>query len=90
VYCYAGYPGVKVLTFSRRLDHDAVRRVGETAQFVLAVMTPGSLHPGGRGIRKIQKIRLLHAAIRHLVSSSGRWDVGGDALRKLGVRVEDR
>ena len=26
VYCYAGYPGVKVLTFSRRLDHDAVRR----------------------------------------------------------------
>jgi hypothetical protein len=112
VYCYAGYPGVKVLTFSRRLDHDAVRRVGETAQFVLAVMTPGSLHPGGRGIRKIQKIRLLHAAIRHLVSSSGRWGVGGDgvpicqedlagtlvsfswivvdALRKLGVRVEDR
>ncbi len=24
VYYYAGYPGVKVLTFSRRLDHDAV------------------------------------------------------------------
>lgn len=37
VYCYAGYPGVKVLTFSRRLGHDADRRVGETAQFVLAV-----------------------------------------------------
>ena len=112
VYCYAGYPGVKVLTFSRRLDHDAVRRVGETAQFVLAVMTPGSLHAGGRGIRKIQKIRLLHAAIRHLVSASGRWDTAGDgvpicqedlagtlvsfswivvdALRKLGVRVDDR
>ena len=40
VYCYAGYPGVKVLTFSRRLGHDADRRVGETAQFVLAVMAP--------------------------------------------------
>ena len=31
VYCYAGYPGVKVLDFSRRLGHDADRRVGETA-----------------------------------------------------------
>ena len=112
VYCYAGYPGVKVLTFSRRLDHDAVRRVGETAQFVLSVMSPGSLEPGGRGIRKIQKVRLLHAAIRHLIATGGRWDTDGDgvpicqedlagtlmsftwivveALRKLGVHVEDR
>ena len=30
VYCYAGYPGVKELTFSRRLGQDADRRVGET------------------------------------------------------------
>ena len=43
IYCYAGYPGVKALTFSRRLGQDADRRVGETAQFVLAVMAPGSL-----------------------------------------------
>src|SRR5581483_11582471 len=78
VYCYAGYPGVKVLTFSRRLDHDAVRRVGETAQFVLNVMAPGSLGSGGRGIRKIQKVRLLHAGIRHLVTASRRWDLAGD------------
>lgn len=80
VYCYAGYPGVKVLTFSRRLDHDAVRRVGETAQFVLSVMAPGSLDSGGRGIRKIQKVRLLHAGIRHLVTTSRRWDVAGDGV----------
>lgn len=80
VYCYAGYPGVKVLTFSRRLGHDADRRVGETAQFVLAVMAPGSLDPCGRGIRKIQKVRLLHAAIRHLVTGSGRWDVSADGV----------
>jgi uncharacterized protein (DUF2236 family) len=111
VYCYAGHPGVKVLTFSRRLDHDAVRRVGETAQFVLNVTAPGALESGGRGTRKIQKVRLLHAAIRHLVTASRRWDSEGDgvpicqedlagtlmsfsaivvdALRKLGVRVDD-
>ncbi len=80
VYCYAGYPGVKVLTFSRRLDHDAVRRVGETAQFVLSVMAPGSLGSGGRAIRKIQKVRLLHGAIRHLVTTSRRWDLAADGV----------
>jgi uncharacterized protein (DUF2236 family) len=74
VYCYAAYPGVKVLTFSHRLDQDAYRRVGETAQFLLAVMAPGSLGDGGRGIRKIQKVRLLHASIRHLIANSRRWD----------------
>jgi mpaB/rubber oxygenase-like protein len=79
-YCYAGYPDVKLLTFSGRLDHDAVRRVGETAQFVLSVMAPGSLESGGRGIRKIQKVRLLHAAIRHLITTSHRWDTAGDGV----------
>ncbi|MEA2426525.1 MAG: hypothetical protein QOF37_153 [Thermoleophilaceae bacterium] len=74
VYSYAGYPGVKVLTFSHRLDQDPYRRVGETAQFVLTVTNPGSLLPGGKGIRKIQKVRLLHASIRHLIRHSDRWD----------------
>jgi hypothetical protein len=74
VYCYAGYPGVKVLNFSHRLDQDPYRRVGETAQFVLDVTNPGGLGPHGSAIRKIQKVRLLHAAIRHLVSNSRRWD----------------
>jgi uncharacterized protein (DUF2236 family) len=67
-------------TTSRRLGQDADRRVGETAQFVLAVMAPGSLDPCGRGIRKIQKVRLLHAAIRHLVTGSGHWDVAADGV----------
>jgi uncharacterized protein (DUF2236 family) len=80
VYCYAGYPGVKVLTFSHRLDQDAYRRVGETAQFLLAVTAPGSLDAGGRGIRKIQKVRLLHASIRHLIGHSGRWDAQADGM----------
>jgi hypothetical protein len=80
VFCYAGYPGVKVLTFSHRLDQDAYRRVGETAQFLLAVTAPGSLDAGGRGIRKIQKVRLLHASIRHLIERSGRWHVEADGV----------
>src|SRR6478672_8406519 len=46
----------------------------------LSVMAPGSLDSGGRGIRKIQKVRLLHAGIRHLVTTSRRWDVAGDGV----------
>jgi hypothetical protein len=74
VYCYAGYPGVKVLNFSNRMDHDPYRRVGETAQFVLAVTNPGGMADDGSAIRKIQKVRVLHASIRHLISNSRRWD----------------
>jgi hypothetical protein len=80
VFCYAGYPGVKVLTFSHRLDQDAYRRVGETAQFLLSVTAPGSLGDGGRGIRKIQKVRLLHGSIRHLIDRSRRWDTAADGV----------
>jgi hypothetical protein len=74
VYCYAGYPGVKVLNFSHRMGQDPYRRVGETGQFVLDVTNPGSLTEQGTAIRKVQKVRLLHASIRHLISNSRRWD----------------
>ncbi|TMV48042.1 DUF2236 domain-containing protein [Paenibacillus mesophilus] len=74
VYCYAARKGVKVLTFSYRLGQNAYRRIAETAQFVIFIMTPGGLEPGGHGIKAIQKVRLMHAAIRNLVRKTGRWD----------------
>lgn len=82
VECYAARKGVKVLTFSYRLGQNAYRRVAETAQFVILIMTPGGLSEHGQGIRAIQKIRLMHSAIRHLVGRTGRWD---DA--ELGVPI---
>ncbi|WP_342046385.1 oxygenase MpaB family protein [Bacillus sp. OTU530] len=74
VNCYAARKGVKVLTFSYRLGQNAYRRIAETGQFVLHVMAPGGLEPGGQGIKAIQKVRLMHSAIRHLVQKTGRWD----------------
>lgn len=74
VECYAARKGVKVLTFSYRLGQNAYRRVAESAQFVILVMSPGGLYEGGQGIKAIQKVRLMHAAIRNLVGLSGRWD----------------
>jgi hypothetical protein len=34
---------------------------------VLDVMAPGGMAPGGRGIRTAQKVRLMHAAVRHIL-----------------------
>ncbi len=80
VESYAAYPGVKVLTFSYRLGHNAYRRVAETAQFLLLVMSPGALGEAGQGIPAIQKVRLMHSAIRYLIGQSGRWDTANDGV----------
>jgi hypothetical protein len=74
VECYACQKGVKVLTFSYRMAQDPYRRIGETTQWLLLVMAPGGLFEGGEGIPAIQKVRLMHAAIRYLIRRTGRWD----------------
>ncbi|MFD3450533.1 oxygenase MpaB family protein [Microbacteriaceae bacterium 4G12] len=74
VYCYAARKGVKVLTFSYRLGQNAYSRIAETGQFVLHVMAPGGLESEGQGIKAIQKVRLMHSAIRHLIQQTDRWD----------------
>lgn len=76
--CYAAAKGVQVLSLTGRLEADTFRRVVETAQMIIDVMSPGGLEPGGHGLRTVQKVRLMHAAVRHLARQSGRlkpeWD----------------
>ncbi|MBM7119493.1 oxygenase MpaB family protein [Archangium primigenium] len=72
--CYAGAQGVQVLHLTARMEKDVLRRVVETAQMVVDVMSPEGLAPEGRGLRDAQKVRLMHAAVRYLVRGSGRWD----------------
>lgn len=73
--CYAARRGVQVLSMTDRLESNPVRRIGETAQLMLHTMAPGGLTPSGEGIRDAQKVRLMHAAVRHLVKSSPHWDM---------------
>lgn len=82
VHCYAARKGVKVLSFSYRLGQNAYRRIAETGQFVLQINTPGGLESGGQGIKAIQKVRLMHSAIRHLIQKTGRWDE-----KELGIPI---
>ena len=77
-YCYAGRKGVQVLAMTSRLSGNATRRIIETAQMLVDVFRPGGLtSPDGRGRRTIQKVRLMHAAVRHLASKSPSWNPSG-------------
>jgi hypothetical protein len=51
----------------------------ETGQFLMDVLMPGGLGPDGEGRRTIQRVRLMHAAVRHLIEARAekdpeRWD----------------
>lgn len=64
---YAASKAVKVLYLTAQLDTNTRRRVMETAQFLFDVLSAGSLDKNGKGLRTIQKIRLMHAAVRVLI-----------------------
>lgn len=77
--CYACAKGAEVLFHTGRLNehHGELntysRRIAETAQFVLYVMSPGGLSDRGRGLRAVQKVRLIHAIIRYYLKHKN-WD----------------
>jgi hypothetical protein len=73
---YAAANGVKVLYLTSRLDTDARRRVMETGQFLLDVLTVGGLDEHGKGRRTIQRVRLMHAAVRHLIKARNEQTPG--------------
>ena len=73
---YAARKGVKVLHQTAYLAKRPNRRLFRTMQMVLDVMEPGGLGPTGRGIRTVQKVRLMHAAIRYQLfhDPTTKWD----------------
>lgn len=81
---YANKRAVGVLYQTGFLNKRPNRRVAQTAQMILDVMSPGGLTSDGFGIRSAQKVRLMHAAIRHLIltNKDGGWDV-----EKLGIPI---
>jgi hypothetical protein len=85
---YAAKKGVQVLHRTAYLAKRPNRRLFETAQMIVDVMSPGGLGPKGRGLRTAQKVRLMHAAIRHLIltDTTAQWDT--DTLG-LPINQED-
>jgi ER-bound oxygenase mpaB/B'/Rubber oxygenase, catalytic domain len=64
---YAGERIATILGYTQRLEAGVPRRFGETLQFFFDVASPEGFSPEGRGIRTTLRVRLLHAAIRHMV-----------------------
>jgi len=73
---YAARKGVKVLHQTAYLANRPNRRLFRTMQMVVDVMAPGGLGPRGRGIRTVQKVRLMHAAVRRQLrhETTTKWD----------------
>jgi hypothetical protein len=73
---YAAAKGVKVLYLTARLVTDPRRRVMETGQFLIDVASVGGLDENGKGRRAIQRVRLMHAAVRHLIKARNELTPG--------------
>jgi hypothetical protein len=73
---YVAANGLKALYLTARLDTDARRRVMETGQFLIDVLTVGGLGEHGKGRRTIQRVRLMHAAVRHLIKARNELTPG--------------
>jgi len=73
---YAARKGVKVLHRTAYLAKRPNRRLFRTMQMVVDVMEPGGLGSSGQGIRTVQKVRLMHAAVRHHLrhDTTSQWD----------------
>ncbi len=83
--CYTCAKGAQVLyETGRLLSHNdnidpLARRLMETAQMVVNVLSEGGLSNEGKGIITLQKVRLIHASIRYYLKEGQyhgqKWDV---------------
>lgn len=64
---YACAKGAEPLARTARLTGKPKRRYVETGQMIINAMTPGALDEGNLGYKTIRHVRLMHAAVRHLL-----------------------
>ncbi|MFD8211796.1 oxygenase MpaB family protein [Streptomyces sp. NPDC059695] len=79
--CYLVPHVAKLLSATHGLQYPS-KRMAETGQFTVHLMQPDAFEAGSRFIPAAQKVRLLHASIRHHLRREDRWDVEG-----LGVPI---
>ncbi|MFI6366210.1 oxygenase MpaB family protein [Nocardia sp. NPDC050630] len=72
--CYVLPPVAKLLSATHSLEYPS-KRMAQTGQFTVYLMQPDAFEAGSRFIPAVQKVRLLHAAIRHHLYQENRWDI---------------
>ncbi|RNL73120.1 oxygenase MpaB family protein [Streptomyces sp. I6] len=71
--CYVVPHVARLLSATHGLDYPS-KRMAETGQFTVYLMQPDAFEAGSRFIPAAQKVRLLHASIRHHLKREDRWD----------------
>ncbi|MEY2228440.1 oxygenase MpaB family protein [Streptomyces sp. BF23-19] len=71
--CYLVPHVAKLLSATHGLEYPS-KRMAETGQFTVHLMRPDAFEAGSRFIPAAQKVRLLHASIRHHLVREDRWD----------------
>jgi hypothetical protein len=83
--CYAVPHIAQLLSATHSLDYPA-NRMAATGQFTVYLMRPDAFEAGSRFIPAAQKVRLLHASIRHHLLRAGVWD---EAARGVPICQQD-
>ncbi|WP_369394718.1 oxygenase MpaB family protein [Streptomyces sp. CG1] len=73
--CYVVPHVAKLLSATHGLKYPS-KRMAETGQFTVYLMQPDAFEAGSRFIPAAQKVRLLHASVRHHLKRENRWDTG--------------
>ncbi|MFC8920667.1 oxygenase MpaB family protein [Streptomyces sp. NPDC047821] len=71
--CYVVPHVARLLSATHGLKYPS-KRMAETGQFTVYLMQPDAFEAGSRFIPAAQKVRLLHASIRHHLRRENRWD----------------
>ncbi|MDK1344655.1 oxygenase MpaB family protein [Streptomyces sp. 378] len=71
--CYVVPHVARLLSATHGLKYPS-KRMAETGQFTVYLMQPGAFEAGSRFIPAAQKVRLLHASIRHHLKRDKLWN----------------
>ncbi|MFF9498846.1 oxygenase MpaB family protein [Streptomyces sp. NPDC014656] len=77
--CYVVPRVARLLSATHGLHYPS-KRMAETGQFTTYLMRPDAFEAGGRFVPAAQKVRLLHASIRHHLVRADRWDTAADGV----------
>jgi hypothetical protein len=87
---YAAFRVAHLLHGVSRLESDPGRRVFETTQMVFDVLSGEGLRPQGRGLETVNRVRLMHAAVRRLLLEYSQQHQMVDIYSPLGHLVWHR
>ncbi|MFJ8589242.1 oxygenase MpaB family protein [Streptomyces sp. NPDC093595] len=79
--CYVVPHVARLLSKAHGLHYPS-KRMAETGQFTVYLMQPDAFESGSRFVPAAQKVRLLHASIRHHLRRGDHWD-----SENLGVPI---